>query len=183
MLSFNVLDRVQHYLLFLCEIFAFSTTSHFSYQETLHIKRRNTVRKIDLPDSFSWLVVSGKINLSGAIFLFLSLKAEVADLDLTVGAGSLFFMYSLPFRSLFYSAEFSLILISVRASQFLVRHNPGNLFSPVIYLVKELQVCIAVRNFRSIDSQAFKLTSMQGSPGRIRTRYFLEEHKTTVLVY
>lgn len=87
-LSFYVSDRIQHCLLVVGEIFAFSTSSHFSHQEALHIDRMNTVREIDLLASFSWLLMSGEphgcnnkeILLSGAILLFLSLHAEVADL-------------------------------------------------------------------------------------------------------
>lgn len=117
-------------------------------------------------------------------FWCLRLDAEVADLDLTVGATSLLSRYSLLFKSLCYSVEFSfLTLFCVRGSQFLLTQNPDHLFSEMTYLVKELQVHILVRNFRNIGSQAFKLTSMPGSPSRIRARYFLEEHKTAVLMF
>lgn len=130
------------------EIFAFSTISHFSHQEALHIKTSNTVEETYLLDSLSWLVVSGELHecdnkeiyLSGAILLFLSLDAEVAVLDLTVGAGSLLSLYSLPFKSLCYSVEFSFLTrVFVKMSQFLLRHNPDHLFSQVTYLVKEWQ--------------------------------------------
>lgn len=99
-------------------------------------------------------------------------------------AGSLLSLYSLPFKSLCYSVEFSfLTCVFVKMSQFLLRHNPDHLLSQVTYLVKELQVHIPVRNFRSIGSQPFKLSSVPGSPGRSRTRYFSEEHKTAVLMF
>lgn len=71
-----------------------------------------------------------EIYLSGAILVFLSIDAEVAALDLSVGAGSLLFRYSLPFKSLCYSVKFSfLTLTSVRLRQFLLRHNPYHLVS------------------------------------------------------
>lgn len=149
-------------------------------------------RERDLLDSFSCLLVSRELHecnnkemdLSGAILVVLSLGVVVADLDLTVDAGSLAFRYSLPFKSLCYSAEFSFLNpISVRASQFLLKHGPDHFFLKN-KLAKELKVHTSeFRNFRSICSNAFKLTSVPGSPSRIRARYFLEEHKTAVLLF
>lgn len=185
---FYVLDRMQQCLFVLCEIFAFSTTPRFSQHEAFHMKRRER----DLLDSFSCLLVSRELHecnnremdLSGAILVVLSLGAVVADLDLTVDAGSLLFRYSLPFKSLCYSAEFSFLNpISVRASQFLLKHGPDHFFSEN-KLAKELKVHTSeFRNFRNICSNAFKFTSVPGSPSRIRARYFLEEHKTAVLLF
>lgn len=55
---FYVLDRIQQCLFVLCDIFAFSTTSHFSQQEVFHMKRREG----DLLDSFSCLLVSRELH-------------------------------------------------------------------------------------------------------------------------
>lgn len=51
------------------------------------------------------------------------------------------------------------------------------------YLVKEMQVHTPVRNFESVGCQAFRLTSVLGSPSRIGARYFSEECKTAVLMF
>lgn len=88
---------------------------------------------------------------------FLSLGAVVADLDLTLDVGSLFFRYRLPFKSSCYSAEFNFLnSMSVRASQVLLRHGPDHLFSEN-KLAKETQVDTSeLTNFRSISFNAFQ---------------------------
>lgn len=84
--------------------------------------------------------VTTKKWISLVLFLrFLSLGAVVANLDLTVDAGSLLFRYSLPLKSLCYSAEFSFLNpISVGASQFLLRHGPDHFLENK--LAEEFQV-------------------------------------------
>lgn len=123
--------------------------------------------------------VTTKKRISLVLFWWvLSLGAVVADLDLTVDAGSLLFRCSLPLKSLCYSAEFSFLnLISVSASQFLLRHDPDHFFLEN-KLAKELQVDTSdFKNFRSIGSNAFELTSVPDSPSRISAKYFWKSTK------
>lgn len=125
-----------------------------------------------------------EIYLSGAILVFLSIDAEVAALDLSVGAGSLISRYSLPFKSLCYSVKFSfLTLISVRSKQFFIKTQSLSFVLIDDLPGKELQVHILLTSFRNVGFQAFKLTSILGCLSRIRVTYFLEEHKTTMLMF